>query len=116
LLGIAAGWLTNDRTRRIDQIRTCFTVTENALAEAGEKNMYVQVYNPENELVGDQIAVQHDGGVMVYSAASKIYYENEELDVCILSNTDSERLIAGTYKVYVYAGPQLIGTSSFDLR
>jgi hypothetical protein len=106
----------NDRTRRIDQIRTCFTVTENALAEAGEKNMYVQVYNPENELVGDQIAVQHDGGVMVYSAASKIYYENEELDVCILSNTDSERLIAGTYKVYVYAGPQLIGTSSFDLR
>jgi hypothetical protein len=106
----------NDRTRRIDQIRTCFTVTENALAEAGEKNMYVQVYNPENELVGDQIAVQHDGGVMVYSAASKIFYENEELDVCILSNTDSDRLIAGTYKVYVYAGPQLIGTSSFDLR
>ncbi|MCM4160557.1 hypothetical protein FHG64_10425 [Antarcticibacterium flavum] len=106
----------NDRTRRIDQIRTCFTVTENALAEAGEKNMYVQVYNPENELVGDQIAVQHDGGVMVYSAASKIYYENEELDVCILSNTDSDRLVAGTYKVYVYAGPQLIGTSSFDLR
>ncbi|HSI70666.1 MAG TPA: hypothetical protein VK941_10565 [Gillisia sp.] len=106
----------NDRTRRIDQIRTCFTVTENALAEAGEKNMYVQVYNPENELVGDQIAVQHDGGVMVYSAASKIYYENEELDVCILSNTESDMLIAGTYKVYVYAGPQLIGTSSFDLR
>ncbi len=106
----------NDRTRRIDQIRTCFTVTENPLAEAGEKNMYVQVYNPENELVGDQIAVQHEGGVMVYSAASKIYYENEELDVCILSNTDSDRLVAGTYKVYVYAGPQLIGTSSFDLR
>lgn len=106
----------NDRTRRIDQIRTCFTVTENALAEAGEKNMYVQVYNPENELVGDQIAVQHDGGVMVYSAASKIYYENEELDVCILSNTDSDRLVGGTYKVYVYAGPQLIGTSSFNLR
>lgn len=106
----------NDRTRRVDQIRTCFTITENALAEAGEKNMYVQVYNPENELVGDQIAVQHDGGVMVYSASSNIFYENEELDVCILSNTDKDRLIAGNYKVYVYAGPQLIGTSTFSLR
>lgn len=106
----------NDRTRRIDQIRTCFTITENALAEPGEKNMYVQVYNPENELVGDQIAVQHDGGVMVYSASSRIFYENEELDVCILSNTEKERLVAGDYKVYVYAGPQLIGTSTFSLR
>lgn len=106
----------NDRTRRIDQIRTCFTIAENPLSEPGEKNLYVQVYNPENELVGDQIAVQHEGGVMVYSAASKVYYENEELDVCMLANTDKERLMGGTYKVYVYAGPQLIGTSSFDLR
>lgn len=106
----------NDRTRRIDQIRTCFTIADNPLSEPGEKNLYVQVYNPENELVGDQIAVQHEGGVMVYSAASKVYYENEELDVCLLANTDKERLMGGTYKVYVYAGPQLIGTSSFDLR
>ena len=108
--------VTNNRTRRIDQIRTCFTLTENALAQAGERDMYVQVYNPQNELVGDQLAVQHEGGPMVYSAASRIYYENEELDVCILSNTDRDKLTAGTYKVYVYAGPNLIGTSSFDLR
>lgn len=108
--------VTNNRTNRIDQIRTCFTITENALSQAGEKEMFVQVYNPENELVGDQLAVQHDGGVMVYSATSKIFYENEELDVCILSNTDREKLMEGTYKVYVYAGNQLIGTSSFALR
>ncbi len=108
--------VTNNRTRRIDQIRTCFTITENSLAQAGERDMYVQVYNPQNELVGDQLAVQHEGGVMVYSAASRIYYENEELDVCILSNTDRDKLTAGNYKVYVYAGQNLIGTSSFDLR
>src|SRR5690606_15123377 len=75
--------VTNNRTRRIDQIRTCFTVTENQLSQPGDKELYVQVYNPENELVGDQIAIQHEGGVMVYSATSKIFYENEELDVCI---------------------------------
>ncbi|MGB8375393.1 MAG: hypothetical protein WCE57_08750 [Salegentibacter sp.] len=106
----------NDRTRRIDQIRTCFTITANDLAEPGERNMYVQVYNPDNELVGDQIAVQHEGGVMVYSAASKVYYENEELDVCILANTQEDKLIEGTYKVYVYADSMLIGTASFSLR
>lgn len=108
--------VTNNRTRRIDQIRTCFTITANPLSEAGEKPMYVQVYNPANELVGDELAVQHEGGVMVYSAASTVYYENEELDVCILSNTDKDKLMEGTYKVYVYAGPELIGTSSFNLR
>lgn len=106
----------NDRTRRVDKIRTCFSLTPNALAEAGEKELYVQVYNPNNNLVGDQIAVQHEGGVMVYSAATKVFYENEELDVCILANTVEENLIEGTYKVLVYNGPNLIGATTFDLR
>lgn len=106
----------NDRTRRIDQIRTCFTITANDLAGPGERNMYVQVYNPENELVGDEIVVNHDGGPMVYSAASKVYYENNELDVCILANTNEDKLLEGTYKVYVYAEDILLGTGSFSLR
>ena len=106
----------NDRTRRVDKIRTCFTITPNALAEPGENEIYVQVYNPENNLVGDQIAVQHEGGVMVYSAATKVFYENEELDVCILANTIEERLIEGSYKVLVFNGPDLIGTTTFSLR
>jgi predicted RNase H-like nuclease (RuvC/YqgF family) len=106
----------NDRTRRVDKIRTCFSLTPNALAAAGEKDLYVQVYNPNNELVGDQIAVQHDGGVMVYSAATKVFYENEELDVCILANTVPDRLVEGNYKVLVYEGTNLIGATSFSLR
>lgn len=106
----------NERTRRIDQIRTCFTITANDLAGPGERDMYVQVYNPENELVGDEIVVEHEGGAMVYSAASKVYYENNELDVCLLANTDEDKLLEGTYKVYVYADATLLGTASFDLR
>jgi hypothetical protein len=78
--------------------------------------MYVQVYNPENELVGDEIVVEHEGGPMVYSAASKVYYENNELDVCLLANTNENRLLEGTYKVYVYADAILLGTASFNLR
>lgn len=105
----------NDNNRRVDQIRTCFTITANSLADSGERDMYVQVYNPDNELVGDQIAVQHEGGVMVYSAASKVYYENEELDVCILANAEEDKLLEGTYKVYVYEDALLIGTASFTL-
>jgi len=106
----------NDRTGRIDQIRTCFTLTANDLADTGEKTMYVQVYNPENELVGDQIVVQHDGGAMVYSASSKVFYEKDELDVCILSNTDEDKLLEGTYKVYVYNDAVLLANGSFSLR
>ena len=106
----------NDNNRRVDQIRTCFTITANDLAETGEKDMYVQVYNPENELVGDEIVVQHEGGTMVYSAASKVFYENEELDVCILAKTIEDRLLEGNYKVYVYNDAMLLGTGSFTLN
>lgn len=108
--------VVNDRTRRIDKIRTCFTITPNALAEAGEKDLYVQVYNQDNNLVGDQIVVQHEGGPMVYSAATTVYYENEALDVCILANTIAENLTAGTYRVFLYHDTELIGVTDFDLR
>ena len=107
--------IENDNTRRVDKIRTCFTLVGNELAEPGEKELYVQVYNPENNLVGDQIAVQHEGGVMVYSAATKVYYENDELDVCILANANEDRLIDGTYKVLLYNGSELIGVTNFTL-
>lgn len=106
----------NDRTGRIDQVRTCFTITANDLAGPGERDMYVQVYNPENQLVGDEIVVEHEGGPMVYSAASKVYYENNELDVCLLANTNEDKLLEGTYKVYIYADATLLGTASFNLR
>lgn len=108
--------VVNDRTRRVDKVRTCFTITANELAEPGEKELYVQVYNPNNNLVGDQIAVQHEGGVMVYSAATKVFYENEELDVCILANALEDNLVPGNYKVLVYNGSQLIGATNFSLR
>lgn len=108
--------VVNDRTRRIDKIRTCFTITPNALAEPGEKDLYVQVYNQDNNLVGDQIVVQHEGGPMVYSAATTVYYENEALDVCILANTIAENLTAGTYRVFLYHDTELIGVTDFDLR
>ena len=107
--------IPNDNNRRVDKVRTCFSLTPNALAEAGEKELYVQVYNPNNILVGDEIVVQHDGGPMVYSAATKVFYENEELDVCVLANAIEDRLIEGEYKVLVYNGADLIGATSFVL-
>lgn len=107
--------VVNENNRRVEKIRTCFTITTNALTEPGEKEIYVQVYNPDNELVGDQIAVQHEGGVMVYSAATKVFYENEELDVCVLANTIEEKLTEGPYKVLVYNGAELIGVTNFTL-
>lgn len=107
--------VVNSNNRRVEKIRTCFTITPNALAESGEKELYVQVYNPDNQLVGDQIAVQHEGGVMVYSAQTRIFYENEELDVCVLANTLEEKLIEGPYKVLVYNGANLIGATNFTL-
>lgn len=104
-----------DENRRVDKVQTCFTIVGNPLAEAGDKELYVQVYNPNNLLIGDEIAVQHEGGVMVYSAATKVFYENENLDVCILANAIEDRLIEGTYKVLVYNGGDLIGATNFTL-
>ena len=46
----------------------------------------------------------------------KIFYENDELDVCVLVNAVEEDLIEGRYVINVFDGAQIISTASMVLK
>jgi hypothetical protein len=88
----------------------------NSIAEKGDKLLYVQVINPENNLLGDKELIAFDEGDLIYSSSTKVYYENDELDVCILINASEEDLIGGRYVINVFDGVQIISTASMVLK
>lgn len=104
------------RSSRADKVRACFTVAPNSIAEKGDKLLYVQVINPRNNLLGEKTLINFDEGDLTYSASTKVYYENDELDVCILVNAAEEDLIEGRYVINVFDGAQLISTASMVLK
>ena len=104
------------RAKRADKVRACFTLTPNAIAQKGDRMLYVQVINPKNNLLGEKEELVFENGTLSYSASTKVFYENEELDVCVMVNSKEEDLVAGRYTINVFDGSSLVATSTMTLK
>ena len=104
------------RSSRADKIRACFTLNANAIAEVGDRTIYLQVVNPKNNIVGGQEFVQFEEESLFYSAFTNVFYENEELDVCIMVDVDDTELIEGRYTFKVFDGPNEVASTTMTLR
>jgi len=104
------------RASRADKVRACFTLAPNAVAKSGDRELYVQVINPKNNLLGDKETIGFESGVLNYSAKTSVFYENEELDVCVLVNATENNLIEGRYTVNVFDGETQVATTTMELK
>ncbi|MGB5941350.1 MAG: hypothetical protein WBG71_00560 [Leeuwenhoekiella sp.] len=106
----------NDNPRRVDKIRACFTVPENRLADAGDKILYVQVLDPQSNIIGENKTLVIDSITSItYSAASEFYYENSSLDICENVSPRAGGFSKGTYTVNVYDGKEVIARTTMIL-
>jgi len=104
------------RSSRADKVRTCFTLTPNPIAEKGDRVLYVQVINPKNNLLGEKGSLIFEDETLNYSKSTKVFYENEELDVCVLVDAKEGDLVKGRYVINVFDGPNQVATSSMILK
>lgn len=104
------------RSSRADKVRACFSMTPNPIAQKGNRTVYVQVINPKNNILGDKTSIQIDGKELTYSASTTIFYENEELDVCVLVDAKEADLIPGRYTINVFDGVKQVATNTMDLK
>ncbi len=107
-----------NRARRADMIKACFTVVENPIAKPGTKNLYMRIIAPNGQVLPTKNGAQQydfDGGADYYSVSREIDYNNNQMDVCIFYSPESE-LEKGDYKVFVYEGSALIGSTDMVLK
>ena len=107
--------IPTERARRSDKIRVCYTVAKNALVGAGDKELYVQVLDPKNNVLGVNEQIQFDDTVLNYSLISKFNYENKNLDICEFVSPNEE-FVEGRYVVNVFNERELISTSEFIMK
>ena len=108
--------VTTKRSSRADDIQACFTLNANSVANEGERRVYVQVVNPMNNILGKQEVLEGEGQVLFFSKSINVYYENDDLDVCILADAADEDLIPGRYVINIFDGLEQIGTTTIELR
>ncbi|MGB5226899.1 hypothetical protein [Eudoraea sp.] len=110
--------VSTSRAKSTDKFKICFTVADNVIAEAGDRQFLVEVLDPQGNVLGGGMSKSSEDGASVsYSKETDFYYENNDLDVCDFINKPSGDFQKGNYMVNVYDDKlKLLGTSKFTLK
>lgn len=108
----------SNNAKKVDQIEVCFTLAENTLTEQGEKEIYIQIVNPQNNVVSDKGAISFGDTSLIYSLKKIVEYNNEVLDICldIEADVDERPLTAGTYFINVFNKARKLGSTQVTLN
>jgi FtsZ-binding cell division protein ZapB len=99
------------RADRTDMIKVCFTLLENAIAEPGEKDLFLRI-------VASDSTVLQSPDSPDFSAKRSIAYASDRLEACIFYSVDIEAgvLSSGLYTVEVLEEDVVIGATEIELR
>jgi len=75
--------IENDRARRVDDLKVCFTLPQNPIAPSGVQSFYLQVINPENNVLGLKKKKKFDNQELTYSKVISFNYKGQEFDICV---------------------------------
>jgi len=108
-----------DRAKRVDKIKTCFTIDKNEVSKPGKKWLYLRIITPSGEVLAlDQTETYmftYDGKEGLYTRKEEVLYDNQEVDMCLYWDVTSE-LSEGKYIVEVYAEDYFMGSTEFTLK
>ena len=104
------------RATRADKIRVCYTIAPNTLAQAGDRVLYVQVINPENNIIGDKSNITFGQDLLTYSKSESIFYENQALDVCAIVGSTGQDVLKGLYTINIFDAQRQIGSTTLMLK
>lgn len=110
--------VSTSRSKSTDKLKICFTVANNVIAQAGDREFYLEVLDPQGNVLGESYSKTNDNGASVtYSKGTNFYYENQKLDVCDYINKPAGDFQKGNYMVNIYDdGLKLLGNVQFTLK
>ena len=94
-----------------------FTIAKNITSETGEKTIYVRIMKPDEDVLAKSAGdtFPYEGQELKYSIKKYIEYTGEEQAVTVYWDIE-EFLQAGTYKVFIFADGNMIGSNSFNIN
>ena len=99
---------------KVNFLRLNFVIIGNKQTIPVEKEYYVQVIDPKNNIIGNKLSKKFGPMILDYSYSSKFNYVDSNLEVA--SGMDMSKAEKGNYFVNVFDKEQLVLKSSFTLK
>ena len=105
--------VSTKRLKQIENIRLCFEVNESKIVPEGEKNLYIQIINPNNNLIGERKKEKFNDKELYYSVKTPINYHQINLNVCALIHLEERQAVKGKYIAHIFDNDKLLSSASF---
>lgn len=106
--------IETEKARRVDLIKISFMIAENELVKSIKKELYIQIIDPKNNVVGSKKTEKFGKDILTYSAYTSLKYLSKTVKVDQeIPVTD---LVEGTYFVNVFDKSKLVLKASFVLE
>ena len=99
------------KIKDLKKFQISFTIARNVTAQTGNKAIYVRILRPTNEVLDGGGTFPYENRSLPYSIRKDIEYAGEDIPVTVYWNVN-EMLLAGTYRVDIFADSKHIGSSS----
>jgi hypothetical protein len=106
---------TAKKTKDVKRFVVNFTIAKNITAKTGERQLFVRVTKPNNDVVSQSGTASFEHTTISYSASKIVEYTGEEKAVTLFIPVN-EFLSPGTYHVYIFAEGQMIGSGSTTME
>lgn len=103
------------KVKDIKKFEVSFTIAKNITAETGNRTIYVRITKPDNSILGNGGTMKYENRSIPYTMDRTVEYSGENLQVVMFWSVD-EFLYAGTYRVDLFSGGNLIGSRSFSFN
>ncbi|MFW5687503.1 MAG: hypothetical protein ACOCXV_01115 [Bacteroidota bacterium] len=105
-----------EKARKADKLRICFTINENPVAEPGNKDFFIRLINPLNQVLttSPDNTLVFEGESIQYSLKRSANYQNSSQEVCAIWDQD-ERFSKGYYNAVVFHEGREVGYKLFQL-
>ena len=105
------------RSSRTDAFRVSFRITENELAELGDKKVHIQIKNSEGNTVGQKgTTILKNGGEVGYSDEAIVEYSNQDIDVISLIEVERNEILNGDHYISVFLDGEFVGSTKVSVK
>ncbi|WP_296316353.1 hypothetical protein [Winogradskyella sp. UBA3174] len=106
------------RARKANAIDVCIALAENPLTEKGDKELYIQIVSPNNNIISDKGEIFFGNSSLIYSKKEVVNFDNNNLNICITVATykDDRPLAKGRYFITVFHKNRKLGSTSIELK
>lgn len=107
-----------NRAGRADVLSSTFTIGENTIAQTGDKIIYMQITDPNGQVIFSKPnnVVNVSGKEIIYTDKREINYQGQQIDMTIVHNLQGGEVASGNFEVKIFADGALIGKDSFTLK